>query len=123
MSRKRALIAEDSLLIMVALETMLEDAGIEIAGAAGNLSEALTLAPACDADVAILDINLGDAMIFPAADILAARGIPIVFTTGYAPERTLLTRYPQARMIQKPYEAAALLKLVAQSLQATAQPR
>jgi hypothetical protein len=58
-------------------------------------------------------------MIFPAADILTTRGIPIVFTTGYASEKTLLTRYPKAQVIEKPYQAAALLKLVAQSLEQT----
>jgi hypothetical protein len=34
-------------------------------------------------DDAILDINLRGEMVFPAADLLAQRGGPFVFTTGY----------------------------------------
>jgi DNA-binding NtrC family response regulator len=119
MTRKRVLVAEDSLLIVLALEAMLEQADIEIAGIAANLAEALTLAQTCDADVAILDINVCDEMIFPAADILEMRGIPIIFTTGYAPEKAMVTRYAKAKLIEKPYEASALLKLIAQSIDET----
>jgi CheY-like chemotaxis protein len=78
----------------------------------------MTLVQTCDADVAILDINLGDGMVYPAADILAARGIPIIFATGYATEKALLTRYAKARFLQKPYGVAAVLKLVTQSFEA-----
>src|SRR5271166_1565070 len=76
MARKRVFVAEDSLLILMALETILDQAEIELAGTAASLAEALKLAETCDADVAILDVNLGDGMCFPAADILMARGIP-----------------------------------------------
>ncbi|MGO9390397.1 response regulator [Rhodoblastus sp.] len=118
MARKRVFVAEDSLLILMALETILDQAEIEIAGSAASLAEALKLAETCDADVAILDVNLGDGMCFPAADILMARGIPIIFTTGYAPEKTLLARYAKAHAIEKPYEASTLLGLLAQSFEA-----
>lgn len=119
MTRTRVLVAEDSLLILLALEAILKHADIEIAGTAANLAEAVTLAQTCDADVAVLDVNLGDGMVFPAADILVARGIPIIFSTGYAPEKRLLGNYAQATLIEKPYEAGALLKLIAQSVQKT----
>jgi hypothetical protein len=33
--------------------------------------------------MAILDINLGGAMVYPVADALRARGVPFIFATGY----------------------------------------
>jgi CheY-like chemotaxis protein len=72
-------------------------------GPAGSLDEAMRLAKAAIAadglDAAILDINLGGQNSFPVADILAERGIPFIYATGYAEQ-------PEARIAQ----AAALLR-------------
>ena len=78
---------EDSALLLFGVELLLSQRDIEIVGAAGTLSVLRKLAGSVAADVAILDVNLNGEMVFPVADLLIERGVPIVFTTGYAPEK------------------------------------
>ena len=115
MSKRRALVAEDSLLILVALEMLFEQHGVNIVGQASTLAEALVLAEKDGFDIAILDINLHDEMVFPAADLLHQRGVPIVFTTGYAPNEMVPPRFAGTSIIQKPYDTDALMDLVEQA--------
>ena len=61
-------------------------------------------------DAAILDINLGDGMAYPVADILAARGIPFVFVTGYE-ANTVDERFSDVPVLQKPIERQTLQRL------------
>jgi FixJ family two-component response regulator len=84
------LVVEDEYLIRMLLEDMLADLGYAVAGA-----------------VAILDVNLDGEEIFPVADILAERGLPFVFVTGYG-ERVLPDRYRDRPTLQKPFQANQL---------------
>jgi CheY-like chemotaxis protein len=77
------LVVEDEAMICLLFEDMLQDFGCEILGPACDIDRALELAEHQDKiDVAILDVNLGGRPIFPVADILSRRGIPILFATG-----------------------------------------
>jgi DNA-binding NtrC family response regulator len=111
-SDRRALVAEDSLLILLVLEELLADNNITTVGPAGTVKEAMALAATETFGIAILDVNLGNEMIYPAADILMARGVPIIFTTGYLANAVLPPRYKGQRVIQKPYQLSALMALV-----------
>ena len=94
----RLLVVEDEYLIRMLLEDMLADLGYDVAAAVGTIAEASELAANGDFDAAILDVNLDGQEIFPVADILAKRGLPFVFVTGYG-ERSLpdaLSRPPRA---------------------------
>ena len=91
---------------------VLEDNGITIAGSAASLAEAMTLAKTANADVAILDITLNDEMVFPAADILVARGIPVIFSTGHLSGEIIPDRFAHAVRVTKPYHPEVLLKLI-----------
>ncbi|NMM36405.1 MAG: response regulator [Glaciimonas sp.] len=115
MSKRRALVAEDSLLILVALEMLFEQHGVSIVGQASTVADALVLAEKGGFDIAILDINLHGEMVFPAADLLHQRGVPIVFTTGYAPNEMVPPRFVGTPIIQKPYDSDALMDLVEQA--------
>ena len=115
MHERRAMVAEDSLLILVALEILLEQHGIAIAGQASTVAEAQALVDIGNFDIAILDINLHGEMVFPVADLLLPRGIPIIFTTGYAPNAMVPARLADVPIIQKPYDADALMHLVEQA--------
>lgn len=115
MPERRAMIAEDSLLILVALEMLLEQHAIRIAGQASTVAEARALIDTGNFDIAILDINLHDEMVFPMADLLCQRGIPVIFTTGYAPSEMRPARFAHVPIIQKPYDAEALMVLVEQA--------
>ena len=105
-------LVEDEALVAALLEDMLAEFGCILAGAAATVSEALTeIQTATEIDAAILDVNLGGEKVFPVADILVSRGVPIVFSTAYGPA-DLAERYPQARIIQKPYRPEALAALL-----------
>jgi DNA-binding response OmpR family regulator len=58
-------------------------------------------------DGAVLDVRLSDALCFPAAGILKARGIPLVFLTGYD-ENMLPLNFRGAPLIHKPFEVDEL---------------
>ena len=106
------LLVEDEALVAALLEDMLADFGCILAGAAATVSEALAAVKAAtDIDAAILDVNLGGEKVYPVADILVGRGVPIVFSTAYGPA-DLMERYPRARIIHKPYRPEALAEML-----------
>jgi CheY-like chemotaxis protein len=79
----RVLLVEDEMMICLLFEDMLQEFGCEIIGPACDIRRAVDLAQNHERiDVAILDVNLGGHVVFPVADILAKRGVPIVFATG-----------------------------------------
>ena len=79
----RVLLVEDDVMICLLLEDMLQELGCEIVGPACDLKRATDLAQGeASIDVAILDVNLGGQVVFPVADILARRGVPVLFATG-----------------------------------------
>lgn len=80
---KRILLVEDEALIAVMVADMLADLGAIVVGPAGTLPKALALAKSEDVDAAVLDMNLRGERVDPVTDVLVARGIPILFATGY----------------------------------------
>jgi DNA-binding response OmpR family regulator len=79
----RVLLVEDDTMICLLLEDMLLEFGCEIIGPACDIRRATDLARRHESiDVAVLDVNLAGQVVFPVADILAKRGVPILFATG-----------------------------------------
>ena len=103
-SGTRVLVVEDEYLIRMLLEDMLADLGYEIAAAVGTIAEASELAANAQFDVAILDVNVDGKEIYPVADILAKRGLPFVFVSGYG-EGSLAEPYRGRPALQKPFQA------------------
>lgn len=114
---KRVLIVEDELLVALSLEDTLRALGCEVIGPVATLSEALRLAGEVEADVAILDVNLRGEQVFPAAEILASRAIPLIFCSGFVGAAPLPPCFGEALQVPKPYTdrviAGALRNLVA----------
>src|SRR4051812_40265470 len=79
----KVLVVEDETIVAMLLEQMLEELGCEVAGVAGQVTLATSLAGSVDADLAILDMNLGGQSVDPVAEALDARGTPFVFASGY----------------------------------------
>jgi CheY-like chemotaxis protein len=105
-------VVEDEPAVAILLEDMLAEFGCVLAGQAATVTEALSAAKATDEiDGAILDVNLGGEKVFPVADLLVRRGVPIVFSTGYGPA-DILRRYPQSRLLHKPYPPEALARVL-----------
>ncbi len=111
----RVLVVEDEYLIRMLLEDMLADLGYGVAQAVGTIGEAREHAARADFDVAILDVNLDGDEVFPVADILAKRGLPFVFVTGYG-EGSLPDSYRGRPALQKPFQAEQLKATLAELL-------
>jgi len=115
-SSRRIFVVEDETLVLMNLEDILADLGWTVAAQAMWLPEAERLAGSVEMpDAAILDVNIGGTPVFPAARILAERGVPILFATGYGKEG-LPPEWQDRPVIMKPYTqqdvAAALERLV-----------
>ena len=79
----KVLVVEDEGLVAMMIERMLEGLGCDVVASVARISQALVVAGEADIDLAVLDINVAGAPVFPVADILRARGIPFIFSTGY----------------------------------------
>jgi CheY-like chemotaxis protein len=110
---RRVLVVEDEILIGMLLEDMLGDLGYEIAATASRVDEAAALAQDGQFDAAILDVNLNGQDVYPVAEILARRGIPFVFATGYG-ERGLPHDYQHRPTLQKPFQQETLARHLAE---------
>ena len=110
-------IVEDEPLIAMALEDMLLDLGCALAGTAGTIAEALALAAEIRCDAAILDININGERSDPVAAVLAERGIPHIFATGYG--RAGCGHGAEAVVIDKPYRPDIVAGALVQALERT----
>lgn len=105
---KRILVVEDEALIAVMVEDMLMDMGSDVVGPAATIEAALALARAEAIDAAILDVNVRGERIDPVADVLMARGVPVLFATGYGEVK--LASGATATVIDKPYTQEKLAR-------------
>ena len=80
---RQVLVVEDEITIVLMIEDALLGIGAEIVGPASQLDAAMKLARESPIDLAVLDINIRGGNTYPIADILAERGIPFVFCSGY----------------------------------------
>lgn len=114
MTRRRALVVEDEMLVAMLLEEMLVELGFELAALSTHLEEALQLARTAAFDIALLDINLNGRQSFPVADEIRARGLPFLFATGYG-SRIVGAPYRDVPILQKPFSLDELRAALAQA--------
>ena len=112
---RRFLLVEDEAMIAMLVADMLEDLGHELVRVASRLEDAVAAAGNEAIDLAILDLNLGGALTYPAADVLAERGIPFIFATGYG-SGGLKEGYTARPTLQKPFNTDALEQAIGQAL-------
>ena len=112
----RVLVVEDEALVALDLQFALEDEGAIVIGPALSLPDALELL-ACEPhiDGAILDVDLAGIEVYPAADLLRARGIPFVFHTGHGSRVSLSERFPGSLTCSKPTTPATLITALLQA--------
>jgi CheY-like chemotaxis protein len=115
LQRHRVLVVEDEALMAMETVAQLEQLGAEVVGPAATLKEGLRLAKrrGRSLDAAVLDVNLGGQQVGPLADLLARRGVPILFATGYGEAPA---GHHSAPVLAKPFLRSdltkALLRLV-----------
>lgn len=113
----RVLVVEDEFLIASLLADALERLGASVVGPASSVAQALGLAGEPLA-LALLDVNLKGTRVFPVADALRARRVPMIFVTGY--DATLPGPYAAAPRLTKPVRLDTLRRIVTASLTAAA---
>ncbi len=104
----RVLVVEDDYLLAQELCAGLQDSGAQVLGPFPSLEQAM---PALDdpkpTDCAVLDINLGGEVVYPLADILLEKNIPLLFATSYS-NWSLPERYNQLPKLEKPVDSKVL---------------
>ena len=110
----RVLLAEDEFVIAFGLQIDLEEMGANVS-VVDSVADGL---PQADRpfDVALLDVRLADGDVYPLADALQARGVPLVFHSAHADVASLTLRYPGARALRKPCAASMIAEAVSLSV-------
>jgi DNA-binding response OmpR family regulator len=111
--RPTILVVEDEFLISALVADALTTAGFRVIGPLARLADAVEVAKAKTFDAALLDIELaGGEEVFPAAEILAERGIPFAFVSS-RPKDQIDCRFSARPLLSKPFQAAELQALAA----------
>ena len=106
------LVAEDNVVIGMSLTELLADVGCIVLGPVTSVTEALAMLDRRRPDVTLLDHSLADGTAKPVSEALDAMGVPYALLTGDAAEFF----GGSAPVIEKPFESAAVLQVVAQLL-------
>ena len=110
MPTKTVLLVEDEALVAMMMKDTLAELGFSVVGPVSRAADALVTARLDQLDAAILDVNLGGDLIYPVAEMLAARSVPFVFVTGYDAE-SIDSRFAHVPVLQKPIERDVLQRL------------
>jgi two-component sensor histidine kinase/DNA-binding response OmpR family regulator len=108
--KPRVLLVEDEALVAMMIQECLAEFGYQVLGPISTASEAAAKVKDSQFEAAVLDINLGDGAVYPIADVLAARGVPFVFVTGYDAD-SVESRFRKIPVLQKPIEREMLKKV------------
>lgn len=76
-------VVEDEAMIRMMIVEMLEELGHRVVAEAGSIRTADPPARTAAFDLAVFDINVAGSNISPIAEIVAARGLPFIFVSGY----------------------------------------
>ena len=109
---KRILVIEDDYYLASDEKALLEQAGATVVGPFGASCRERDLAEAGALDGALVDINLGEGPSFDFARLLAERGVPFVFVTGYD-LAIIPAELSNAPRIEKPIRERDLIAAVA----------
>jgi len=108
----RILVAEDDMILALDMERSLGDAGAQVFGPVNTAADATALAQTAPLTCAVLDVNLGCELVFPAAQVLKDRNIKTIFCTGYGDLHGLQTDWPNAQILTKPVHPQLLIRTV-----------
>jgi DNA-binding response OmpR family regulator len=111
----RVLVAEDEAMIGMLIEATLQDAGYDVLGPFPSVREALRAADDQKPDAAVLDVCLRDGEVYPLARVLADKGVPFTFLTGYG-QGGLAQPWEGHACLSKPFLPGAISQAVARLL-------
>lgn len=117
LASRRVLIVEDEYALADELGYELSRAGALVIGPVGSLQGAIDLVRTeKEIDLAVLDVNLRGEAVFPLADLLAERGVPMVFATGYD-ALSIPPRFAEIATFVKPVAFSALIEAISSATQ------
>ena len=99
---RRILVVEDSPVVGPFTVDILAELGCDVVGPAPNMAAARELVEAGEFDAAMVDIHIRGERVFPLCEMLAARHVPFLFTSGYA-DRGMPDKWQERPRLQKPY--------------------
>jgi DNA-binding NtrC family response regulator len=114
---KRVLLVEDHYVVATEMAAMLRRFGAVVVGPFAELEPAM--AASVDCDLALLDVNLRGAAVFPLAGDLLDRDIPVGLVTGYE-TAVLPPRFRDLPRVEKPVELGPLGAILRRLVPATA---
>lgn len=110
------LVVEDEYLVAIEAERILEELGAGCVEVAATFEAAQQRIAEGQFDVVILDVNLNGQMSFPLDKAATARGMPVVFATGYSLRSRPHTDFAGRACVTKPYTAETLSASLAVAL-------
>ncbi|WP_207537654.1 response regulator [Sabulicella rubraurantiaca] len=117
LTQRTILVVEDEYLIARDMAEELEMVGAEVLGPVATLHAAQQLIARSEhIDAAVLDVKLGAESVYPVADTLRRRGIPLVFCTGYD-RGALAPAFRDALLCEKPSEPADVIRALQDQLE------
>ena len=117
---KRCFVLDDEFLIALDIQQILERAGASHVASVASATEGMeVLGREPKFDLAVLDVKLGSVERYSldVASLLNTQGVPFVFLTGMRADDVHAKKFPNAPVIEKPYDATALLRAVQHALE------
>ena len=99
---RRILVIEDSPVVAPFTADVLAELGCTVVGPAPNMAAARELVEAGEFDGALVDVHIRGERVFPLCEMLNARNVPFVFTSGYA-DWQMPEKWQDRPRLQKPY--------------------
>jgi len=106
----KVLLVEDESTVALMVEEFLSELGLHVIGPFGTVSDAMRALSETSLDAAVLDINLGNESVYPVADLLLEKKVPVAFISGYGAE-DVNPRYVHLPLVQKPIDRRVLVDL------------
>ncbi|MEP5938449.1 MAG: response regulator [Erythrobacter sp.] len=118
MAQPKILVAEVERVIAFDLCDTVEEAGYRVEGPHSDISAAMLAFQKDKPDLAILDVQLDDGIVFPLAKKLEAENIPIIFHSGRYSRDEVIEHFPDAQTLAKPCPPSAMIDAVSKVLAA-----
>ena len=108
----RVLVAEDEFIVGHDLCDTVSEAGYIVEGPFDDVPSTMLAFQKSRPDIAILDVQLGDHVVYPLAEQMLAEDVQVIFHTGSLPAEDIMDRFPQAQALTKPSPPAELIHSV-----------
>jgi CheY-like chemotaxis protein len=124
LTRKRILLIEDSPVVGPFTAELLEELGCQVVGPAPNMAAARELIDGGGYDAALMDIHIRGERVFALCEVLEAKAVPFVLTSGYA-DWQIPDKWADRPRLQKPYTLGQVEQALARAFDynASAKPK